>query len=141
MRGVGYLCATGKVIQPVQTGLLGDGIHPTEQQVHVVRFPASQATCEFPTDEAGHGARGEVGLVAHRVQGDVCLDVLRELDGVAWLAREGEEGVLVQLPGLVVGRLEDGGTAHGGFAGGDDGEIAAGEAKEDFPVAALASID
>ncbi len=41
--------------------------------------------------------------------------------------------MFVELAGLVVGRLEDRGSAHGGFAGGDDCEVAACEAEKDFP--------
>jgi hypothetical protein len=41
--------------------------------------------------------------------------------------------MFVQLASLVVGRLENRGAAHGGFAGGDDCEVAACEAEKDFP--------
>jgi hypothetical protein len=37
--------------------------------------------------------------------------------------------MLVQLTGLVVGGLEDGGASHGGFRGGDEGEILAGDTE------------
>lgn len=31
----------------------------------------------------------------------------------------------VQDPGLVIGRFEDSGASHGGFGGGDEGEVLA----------------
>ena len=53
--------------------------------------------------------------------------------GVAGLAGEGHEVVLVQRPRLVVGRLEDRGAAHGSLGGRDEGEVFAGDAQEDLP--------
>ena len=41
--------------------------------------------------------------------------------------------MLVEGPGFVVGRFEDGGAAHGGIGRGDNGEVTACEAEEDFP--------
>ena len=55
------------------------------------------------------------------------------MDGVACLAAEGHDGGGGELARLVVRGLEDRGAAHGGFGGGDYGEVTAGEAKEDFP--------
>lgn len=46
--------------------------------------------------------------------------------GVAGFAGEGHQGVAVEFAGLVVGGFEDGGSAHSGFGGGDDGEVFAG---------------
>ena len=40
-------------------------------------------------------------------------------------ARECHQRVRVEAPGLVVGGFENGGTSHGGFGGGDDGEVLA----------------
>jgi hypothetical protein len=36
---------------------------------------------------------------------------------------EGHEGVCVQRAGLVVFGFQDGGTSHGGFGRGDEGEV------------------
>ena len=62
------------------------------------------------------------------------MDEFGKLHGVAGLAAEGHDGGGRELARLVIGGLEDRGAAHGGFGGGDYGEIQAGEAKENFPV-------
>ena len=53
--------------------------------------------------------------------------------GITSFPREGHHGMGVQLARLVVFGLEDGRPAHRGFGCRDQGEVAAGEAKEDFP--------
>lgn len=132
MCGIWYLGRTRKVVQPVQTRLPRDRVNTTQQQVHRVRVPAPQALRQFTSYEARNCTRPEVDLIAHRVQGDVGLDELCELHRVASLSGECHQGVLVERAGFVVAGFEDGGTAHGGFGGGDDGEISTGEAEEDF---------
>lgn len=52
---------------------------------------------------------------------------------VARLAREGHQRVLVQLPRLVVGRLEDGRAAHRSLGGRDQGEVLARDTEENLP--------
>lgn len=47
-------------------------------------------------------------------------------------AAESHEVVLVQISGLVICSFEDGCAAHGGFGGGDDGEVAACYAEQDL---------
>jgi len=93
----------------------------------VVRLSAAKASRQLASDKVRNGARAQVGLVAHGVQLHVGLDVLGELDGVAWLAGEGEERVLVEGARLVISGLEDRDATHGGFGGGDEGEVSAGE--------------
>lgn len=39
----------------------------------------------------------------------------------------------VQYSGLVIGGFEDGGASHGGFRGGDDGEVLARNTQKDLP--------
>lgn len=129
MRRVGNLRTARQVIQPVQTGRLGDRIHASQQQIDVIRLPASQTPRQLAPDEAGHSTGSQVRLVAHRVQCNVCLDELCKLDSVACFSGESEKRVLVQLPCLVIGGLEDRGASHGSFGGGNDGEVAASEAK------------
>lgn len=102
MGSVWHLRAAGKVIQPIQTGLLGDWIHPAQQQIHIVWLSAPQAPGQFASDEAGDRARSQIGLVAHRVECDICLDELGELNGVTSFSGERKEGVFVQLSGLVI---------------------------------------
>ena len=131
--GIGHFGTAGEIVQPIQTWLLCDRVHSAEQQIHIIRLPAAQRSGEFTPDKACDSTGAEVGLVAHGVQGDVGLNVLSELDGVAWFTGKREKRMLVELAGLVVGRLEDGGAAHGGFAGGDDSEVAACKAQKDFP--------
>lgn len=46
---------------------------------------------------------------------------------IARLAGKGHQVVLVEGAGLIVGGFEDGCTAHGGFGGGDDGEVFTGD--------------
>lgn len=46
---------------------------------------------------------------------------------IAGFSREGHQRVCVEYSGLVVGRLEDGGATHGGFGGGDEGKVLAGD--------------
>jgi hypothetical protein len=51
--------------------------------------------------------------------------ILFSRTGVTSFAREGHQRMCVQHPGLVVGGFEDGGASHGGFRGGDEGEVLA----------------
>lgn len=118
-----HLCTAGQIIQPVQAGLLADGIDAAEQQVDVVGFPAPQRASQLSADKARDRARPQVRLVAHRVQSNVGLDIFGELHRVTRLARESNQGVLVQGSGLVIGGLEDRGSSHGRFRCCDDGEI------------------
>ena len=128
-----HLRRARKIVQPVQTRLLGDGIDAAEQQVDRVRMFRAQRAGELAADERRQRGRAQLGLVAHAVEGDVGLDEFGELHGVACFAGEGHQVVLVEHAGLVVVGFEDGGAAHCGFGRGDDGEVAAGEAEEDFP--------
>jgi hypothetical protein len=132
MRRIRQLRTTGQIVQPIQTRLLGDRIHAPKQQIHIIRLPAPQTACQFSPDEVRHCTGAQVGLVAHGVEGDVGLDELGELHSVACLAAEGHDGGFVQLAGLVVAGFQDGGTTHGGFAGGDYGEVFACYSEEDF---------
>ena len=119
MRRIRHSGTTRQIIQPIQTGLLGDGIHAAQQQIHGVWLPTPQAPGQLAPNETRDGRGTQIGLVAHAVQGDVGLDELGELDGVACFAGEGEQVLPVEGPGFVVGGFEDGGAAHGRFAGGD----------------------
>jgi hypothetical protein len=49
--------------------------------------------------------------------------------GIACLAGEGHQCVLVESAGLVVGCLQDGGASHGRFGCGDDGEVLSSNTK------------
>lgn len=73
----------GKVVDPVQTGLVGNGVHSSEQQVDGIRPPRTQSACELTPHEARDGRRAQVGVVAHRIQLDVGLDVLCKLNWTA----------------------------------------------------------
>ena len=133
MRRIRHLRTTRQIVQPIQTRLLGDRIHAPQQQIHRVRLPTPQTPRQLPTHKACYCAGTQIGLVAHAVQRDVGLDELGELDGVACFAAEGEEVLTIQGAGLVVAGFEDGGAAHGGFGGGDEDEVRACYAEEDFP--------
>jgi hypothetical protein len=69
-----------QVVEPVQAGLVGDGVDAAEQQVHVVWFPRAQAGRKLSADEVCERRWREVGFVAHGVELRVGLDVLGELD-------------------------------------------------------------
>lgn len=49
--------------------------------------------------------------------------------GVASLSGECHQCVLVERAGLVVGCLQDGGTSHGRFGCGDEGEVLSSDTK------------
>lgn len=133
MRRIRHLRRARQIVEPVQTGLLGDGIHAAEQEVDGIRMSRPQGTSELAAHKRRQRRGAQVRLVAHAVERHVGLHVLGELHRVAGLAGEGHEVVLVEDAGLVVAGFQDGGAAHRGFGGGDDGEVAAGEAEEDFP--------
>jgi len=132
MSGIGQPRTTRQIIQPIQTRLPGNGIDTAQQQIHVIRLPTPQALGQLASDETRNGARAQIRLVPHAVQGDVGLDVLCELDCVACFAGEGEEVVAVERAGFVVAGLEDCGAAHGGFGGRDENVVFACYAEEDF---------
>lgn len=44
-----------------------------------------------------------------------------------------DQGVLVQLSGLVVGGLENGGTSHRSLGGRDQGEVLARDSQQNLP--------
>jgi len=69
-----------EVVEPVQAGLVRDGVDAAEQQVDVVGLARPQARRQLAPDEVRQGRRREVRLVPHRVQLRVGLDVLCELD-------------------------------------------------------------
>lgn len=52
-----------------------------------------------------------------------------ELTCISCFAAKGHQAVLAELTGFVVAGLEDGGTSHGRFGGGDDAEVLAGDAE------------
>ena len=133
MRRIRHLRTTRQIIQPIQRRALRDRIHPPKQQIHAIRLPAPETLRQLPSHETRHRARSQIRLVAHRVECDVGLDEFGELHRVAGLAAEGHDGGGGELARFVVGGLENRGAAHGGFGGGDYGEVEAGEAEEDFP--------
>ena len=53
--------------------------------------------------------------------------------GVASLSTEGDKGVLVELPCLVIGCFEDSCAAHSSFGRRDDGEVLARDSKKYLP--------
>lgn len=55
------------------------------------------------------------------------------LTGISSLSGEGHECVRVQLPCLVVLRLNDGRTSHYGLGCGHNDEVFAGDAQENLP--------
>ena len=59
--------------------LFRDGIHASQQQVHRVRFLGPQTLGQLSADEARDGRGSQIGVVAHRVELDVGLDVFGEL--------------------------------------------------------------
>jgi len=140
MSGIWHLGTAGQVIQPIQTRLPGDWIDTAQQQIHIVRLPTPQTLGQLASDETRDGAWPQIRLVAHAVQGDVGLDVLCELDGVACFAGEGEQVVAVERAGLVVARLEDCGAAHGSFGGGDEDVVFACYAEKDFHCESVAGV-
>lgn len=79
MGGIGDLGQRRQVIEPVEAGLVGDGVDTSEKKVHVVGFPRAQARRKLTADKVGKGGGGKVGLVAHGVELGVGLDVLGEL--------------------------------------------------------------
>lgn len=48
VRNTGQRC---KVVQPVQAGLVCDGVDTSQQEVDIVGLPRSQAICQFATDK------------------------------------------------------------------------------------------
>jgi hypothetical protein len=133
MRRIRHLRRTRQIVQPIQARLLGDRINTSQQQIHRVWMLAPQRPRQLPSHKRRQCRGPQVGFVAHAVQGDVGLHVFGELYGVACLAGEGHQVVLVEDAGLVVAGFEDRGAAHRGFGSGDDGEVAAGQAEEHFP--------
>ncbi len=55
-------------------------MHASQKKVDVIWLLGSQRGRELAADEVRHGGWGEVGLVAHRVELGVGLDVVCELD-------------------------------------------------------------
>lgn len=102
---IGDLCAARQIIEPIQAGLLGDWVNTAQQQIDVVGLPASQAASKFSAHKARHCCRSQVRLITHCIEGDIGLDVFGKLDGVACLARECYQRVLVQGSGFVVARF------------------------------------
>jgi hypothetical protein len=137
MRRIRHLSTTRQIIQPIQARLLADPIHPAQQQIHIIRLPAPQTPRQLPSHKRRYLRWAQIDFIPHTVEGDVGLDELGELDGVACFAGEGEEVVPVQRAGFVVGRFEDCGAAHGGFGGGEEDKVFACYAEEDFPGAGV----
>lgn len=52
---------------------------------------------------------------------------------IACFSRIRHQGVLVQLSGLVVGSLQDGGTSHRSLGGRDQGEVLARNSQQNLP--------
>lgn len=69
-----------EVVAPVEARLIVDGVVAAEQEVDVVRLPGTEGFCKLGADKGGRGRGREVGVVAHAVELDICLDVLCELD-------------------------------------------------------------
>lgn len=72
-----------KVVEPVQAGLVGDRIDTAEKEVDVVGLARPQARGQLSADEVGEGGRRKIGLVPHRVQLGIRLDVFGELDYIS----------------------------------------------------------
>lgn len=154
MGGIRHRGHGREVVDPVEVGLVRDGVNATQEEVDVVGLPRSQAGGELPPDERSNSGRREIGLVPHRVELGVRLDVFGKLDckfvlarrdealvvaprvstGIARFSRVRHQCVLVELPGLIVSGLEDRRTPHGSLGGRDDGEVLAGNTQEYFPV-------
>lgn len=133
MRRIRQLSTTRQIIQPIQTRLLAYRIDSAQQQIHIIRLPAPQTACQLAPHKGRYSRGTQISFIAHRVEGDVGLDELGKLDGVACFAGEGEQIVAVELASFVVAGFEDGGAPHGGFGGGDEHEVPTRDAEEDFP--------
>ncbi len=69
----------GEVIEPIQRRPERDRVDAAEEEVHRIRFTRAQAIRELLPDKIRDGRGRQIGLVAHRVQLHVCLDVFGEL--------------------------------------------------------------
>jgi len=77
-----------KVVQPVQRGLVGDGVDTAEEEVDIVGFAGAERRGEFTANKVCDGRGREVDVVPHGVELGIGLDVFCELD---W-RRESQRG-------------------------------------------------
>lgn len=117
---------------------MGDGVDASQEEVHIVGLARAQGRRQLAADKVCEGRRGEIRVIAHRVELGVGLDVFGELNCVSGLSRVRHERVLVERSGLVVGGLEDRHAAHGGFGRRDQGKVLACDSEKDLPVASSA---
>lgn len=80
MRSVGNRCQRGQIIEPVERRLVRDGIDSSEQQIDIVRFARAKGRGELTTHKTGDGGRGQINMIAHRVELDIGLDILGKLN-------------------------------------------------------------